>query len=114
MPVHRQALIRCRQCFPNMKKFLTAIIVIGLTACNQTTKPRIDTKIMDFGSFTIETPQSWKAIKEQGVDSYVGSIAIDNQDTLSFDLGQYSNKLYENDPVIWDSSIMSHIDTSLV
>lgn len=96
-----------------MKKFLTAIIVIGLTACNQA-KPKVDIKTMDFGSFTIETPKSWTAIKERGVDSYVGSIAIDNKDTLSFDLGWYSNRLNEYDPTILDSSMMAHIDTSMV
>ena len=32
-----------------------------------------------------------KKIKEQGVDSYVGRIAIDSVDTLEFDLGWYSN-----------------------
>jgi hypothetical protein len=42
-----------------MKKLLTAIIVIGLTACNQP-QPTGETKIMDFGSFTIEKPNTWK------------------------------------------------------
>lgn len=96
-----------------MKKFLTAIIVIGLTACNQT-KPKGDTKTLDFGAFSIETPKSWTAIKEHGVDSYVGSIAIDDKDTIAYDLGWYSNRLYEYDPTILDSSMMANIDTSMV
>jgi hypothetical protein len=96
-----------------MNKLLTAIIVIGLTACNQT-KHKGDTKTMNFGSFSIETPQSWTAIKEQGVDSYVGSIAIDEKDTISFDLGWYSNRLYEYDPTILDSSMRANIDTSMI
>src|SRR5687767_5441037 len=77
-----------------MKKFLTAIIVIGLTACSQP-QPKGQTKTMDFGAFTIETPHTWKQIKAQGIDSYVGKIAIDDSDILHFDLGWYSNDLTE-------------------
>ena len=96
-----------------MKKLLTAIIVIGLTVCNQST-PKDDTQTLDFGSFTIETPKSWTAIKKHGVDSYVGSIAMDDNDTIGFDLGWYSNRLYEYDPTILDSSMMANIDTLMV
>lgn len=96
-----------------MKKLLIAIIVIGLTACNQT-KPKGDTKTMNFISFTIETPKSWKQIEKRGIDSYVGCIAIDDTDTLNFDLGWYSNKLYEYDPTILDSSMIGSIDTSML
>ena len=96
-----------------MKKLLIAIIVIGLSACNQT-KRKGGTKTMDFGSFSFETPQSWTAIKEHGADSYVGSIALDDKDTIGFDLGWYSNRLYEYDPTILDSSMMANIDTSMV
>lgn len=96
-----------------MNKLTTAIIIIGLSACNQPT-PKGDTKTIDFGSFTIETPQTWKPIEEKGIDSYVGSIAIDNTDTLSFDLGWYSNKLYEYDQTFLDSSMIGSIDTNFV
>lgn len=77
-----------------MKKFLTKIIVIGLTACTQP-QPKGETKTMDFGAFTIETPHTWKQIKAKGIDSYVGKIAIDDSDILHFDLGWYSNDLTE-------------------
>ena len=50
---------------------------------------------MDFGVFTIETPATWTKLKSQGIDSYVGRIAIDSKDTLVFDLGPYSNTLTE-------------------
>jgi hypothetical protein len=85
--------------------------VIELTSCNQT-KPKGDTKTMNFDSFSIRTPQSWTAIKKHGVESYVGS--IDDKDTIGFDLGWYSNRLYEYDPTILDSSIMANIDTCIV
>lgn len=55
-----------------------------------------ENKQFDFGEFTIQVPKSWQQIKQQGVDSYVGLIAIDKGDTLSFDLGRYSNDLKED------------------
>jgi hypothetical protein len=44
----------------------------------------------------------------------VGKIAIDENDTLHFDLGWYSNPLTEHDPTIFDSSMLSNLDTSFV
>ncbi|PZP40625.1 MAG: hypothetical protein DI598_19250 [Pseudopedobacter saltans] len=77
-----------------MKELLIIIIITGLFACNQVNSKN-DKKIMDFNSFTIETPQSWTQIKEKGIDSYVGKIALDYTDTIDFDLGWYSNDLTE-------------------
>lgn len=96
-----------------MNKFLIVVSIIGLMACNEYV-PATDSKILDFGSFTIEVPQTWSAVEEQGIDSYVGGIAIDSTDTLHFDLGWYSNSLYEYDPIVRDSSILGQIDTSMV
>ena len=96
-----------------MRKFLRSIIIIGLTFCSPSQRGH-DTKILDFGSFTITVPQSWGKIEHQGIDSYVGAIAIDERDTLEFDLGWYSNKLYEDDPTILDSNMISDIDTSMM
>ena len=70
---------------------------------------------MDFGVFTIETPNTWKKIEEQGTDSYVGKIAIDAIDTLNFDLGWYSNTLSEEPPRIFERSMLpfdTDIDTT--
>jgi len=98
-----------------MKKLSTAIILIGLTACNQN-QPENNTKILDFGAFTIEAPKSWKQIKQKGIDSYIGRIAIDSKDTLDFDLGWYSNTLTEYEPQIVERSSLQHmqqpVDTS--
>ena len=96
-----------------MNRILFAVLIFALTACNQK-QAKIETKTLDFGSFSIETPLSWNKIERNGIDSYVGGIAIDKNDTVSFDLGWYSNKLTEEDPLILDSSIISHIDTSLI
>lgn len=65
-----------------------------LLSCNDTNINR-DSKLLDFGYFTIETPQSWTKVQVRGIDSYVGRIAIDNKDTLDFDLGWYSDDLSE-------------------
>ncbi len=91
-----------------MKRFLTIITLLGLTACNQP-KPRHDTKEMDFGAFIIKTPQSWTQIKAKGIDSYVDKIAIDDKDTLRFDLGWYSNTLTEYEPQIVERSLLQHM-----
>ena len=81
--------------FTTMKKFLKiSIILFGLLSCDSR-KTTDDAKTLDFGSFTIETPNGWTKIKERGIDSYVGRIAIDESDTLEFDLGRYSNDLTE-------------------
>jgi len=86
---------RYGQCFPNMQKLLKILIIsAGLISCSET-KTTVETKTLDFGAFTIETPSGWTKIKAQGVDSYVGRIAIDDNDTLEFDLGWYSNDLTE-------------------
>jgi len=50
---------------------------------------------MDFGLFTLEVPYKWQQVKQNGIESYVGAIAVDNTDTLYFDLGMYSNTLTE-------------------
>ncbi|WP_426791885.1 hypothetical protein [Sphingobacterium sp. WOUb80] len=50
---------------------------------------------MNFGLFTLEAPYKWQQVKQNGIDSYVGAIAVDNIDTLYFDLGMYSNTLTE-------------------
>lgn len=70
---------------------------------------------LDFGSFSIETPNSWTKIKANGTDSYVGRIAIDKTDTLDFDLGWYSNTLTEFEPQIVERSVLKsnpNIDTA--
>jgi hypothetical protein len=99
----------CNICRP----LVTAILVFGLTACDHQ-KHKVDTKTLDFGVFTIETPHSWTKIKDRGIDSYVGRIAIDSTDTLDFDYGLYSNNLHEYDPTILDSSMMKDVDTSQI
>jgi hypothetical protein len=94
-------------------KIIPGLLLLLLIGCADN-NPKSDKQTLDFGSFSIVTPNGWTKIKAQGVDSYVGRIAIDNNDTLHFDLGWYSNNLNEYDPTILDSSMIASIDTSMV
>ena len=72
---------------------LVAIFVF-LSACHT---PKLgETKMLDFGQFTITVPATWSPVKARGIDSYVGLIALDHEDTINFDLGWYSNSLEED------------------
>ncbi len=94
-------------------KRITGLLFLLLIGCIDS-KLKSNKQTLDFGVFSIETPYGWTKVKEQGTDSYVGRIAIDDTDTLEFDLGWYSNKLNEYDPTILDSDMIASIDTSMV
>ncbi len=94
-----------------MHKQLFFLIFLALIfSCSQN-KPQ-QKQLLDFKKFTIETPQGWTKIKEQGTDSYVGRIAIDKTDTLEFDLGWYSWDLKEYEELEFNGKkfYMSSID----
>ena len=94
-----------------MKKIIALITTLSFLSCTDN-KLSTDTKLMDFGVFTIETPSQWKQIKEASIDSYGGRISIDQQDTVEFDLGLYSDNLYESDPQLIDSLMIPLMDSS--
>lgn len=78
-----------------LKKHLSifSASILLLLACESKEK---QVKTIDLGAFTIDAPTSWHPVKQAGIDSYVGQIAIDDGDTLFFDLGWYSNDLSED------------------
>ena len=86
-------------------------LLLSLLTLNSCTKP---TKTLTFDFFTIEVPKTWKAIKNKGIDSYVGQIALDEKDTLSFDLGWYSNELdeFQEEDIAGKKYYLSISDTS--
>jgi len=90
-------------------KLIPGLLLFLLIGCADN-KPKSDKQTLDFGSFTIETPNGWTKIKAQGADSYVGRIAIDNIDTVDFDLGWYSNTLTEPEPQIIERSMLRNMD----
>ena len=78
-----------------MKQFIKLSHISAPTILVVGCKDPSRTKTMDFGLFTLEVPYKWQQVKQNGIDSYVGAIAVDNTDTLYFDLGMYSNTLTE-------------------
>jgi hypothetical protein len=109
-----------------MNRLLTLLILFLLFSCD-TKQESKEINLLDFKSFTIETPQSWKKIESRGVDSYVGGIQFDSTQGASFDLGLYSNDLSEfvkinltdttyslvetgkNPPLVGDSNFMEKV-----
>jgi hypothetical protein len=90
-------------------KIIPGLLLLLIIGCSDN-KPKADNQTLDFGAFSIVTPNGWTKIKAQGADSYVGRIAIDNTDTLDFDLGWYSNTLTEPEPQIIERSMLKNVD----
>ncbi|MGG9962814.1 hypothetical protein [Ferruginibacter sp. SUN106] len=77
-----------------MKTVLHLIFLVWMCSCtNKKSSPVTGNKILDFESFTIETPKDWQIFHSRGVDSYVGGILIDSVYIANFDLGLYSSNL---------------------
>ena len=87
-----------------MKRQLLIYPVLLLLACNS------ETKKLDFGHFTMEVPKTWNKIDRKGIDSYVGEISADNNDTISFDLGWYASDLTEETPYMVDEGNVNVAD----
>jgi hypothetical protein len=78
---------------PRQMRLRYAILLLTLLSC--TNKQRGGAKTLDFGEFTIDVPSTWQPVRAKGIDSYVGLMTLDHGDTVSFDLGWYSNPLEE-------------------
>ncbi|GMN06596.1 hypothetical protein MTsPCn5_19850 [Croceitalea sp. MTPC5] len=88
-----------------MKKVLSILIFLIFCSCNKS-----EFKTIDFGSFEITVPSNWNEYEIKGIDSYVGGIITDTNDTLIFDLGWYSPDVSENDfPMVFDSYGLSEL-----
>ncbi|AEW00167.1 hypothetical protein A4D02_28460 [Niastella koreensis] len=90
-------------------KIIPGLLCLLLIGCADN-KTKEDKQTLDFGSFSIITPNGWAKVKAQGTDSYVGRIAIDKADTIDFDLGWYSNTLTEPEPQIIERSMLKNMD----
>jgi len=76
-------------------KFLKLLLIsILLLSCKDSHK---EYKTLDFGKFEITVPYEWNQIEDNSIDSFVGKIVIDKNDTIKFDLGWYSYDLKEED-----------------
>lgn len=78
-----------------MKRILLLTILITCLSCEKEIY-----KSVDFGSFEITVPQSWKKFKVDGIDSYVGGLTTNEKDTLIFDIGWYSGDITKNPDVL--------------
>jgi hypothetical protein len=79
----------------NAKHLLWFSLPLLLLSCTESKQPDSGTKLLNYGYFTIQVPQSWKRVDVKGIDSYVGEIHIDSNTIISFDLGWHSNSLSE-------------------
>lgn len=82
-----------------MRKTLSISILLLLFSCAQR-----EYKTIDFGQFEITVPENWNKYEAKGIDSYVGGIVTETNDTLDFDFGMYSGDLSKSDfPMVYDS-----------
>jgi hypothetical protein len=70
------------------------ILTLGLVSCGQDKNQ--NWKTLDFGSFKLTTPETWKIVELKGIDSYVGGLT-DGKDTLFFDYGWYCPSVGDED-----------------
>ena len=88
-----------------MKYLFATLICLILLSCQ-----RSEFKTVDFDVFEITVPSNWQKHKIKGIDSYVGGLITDRNDTLIFDLGWYSPDVSENDfPLVFDSIGLSEL-----
>jgi hypothetical protein len=82
-----------------MNKLLTIFTLTLIFSCSAEKY-----KTIDFGQFEITVPKNWNKYERKGIDSYIGGIITDSNDSLKFDLGRYSADLTRNDlPMVYDS-----------
>jgi hypothetical protein len=62
-----------------------------LLSCEKDKK--IQTTTLDLNEFTIDIPSTWIYQQNQGYDSFVGDIKIDDNEKIDFDYGWHSNHL---------------------
>src|SRR5687768_10761376 len=108
-----QSCYRYGQCVKTMRLTTTLVIFIVLVSCRQTESKGADTKTLDFETFSISVPSKWQKIEVKGIDSHVGKIALDDVDTITFDLGPYSNNLWDPGPTVYDRSFLQHLPKSV-
>jgi hypothetical protein len=85
-----------------MKGVLVIIFVIGTVSCGT---ENVYPKTVDLEKFTIQVPATWTATKQQGYDSFVGQINVNDKENINFDFGRYSSKLTV-DPTTHDIDFM--------
>ena len=67
-----------------------ALLILLPTGCKQDDLPPL--KLIDLGTFRLETPDTWKDVPGVGYDSQVGQLT-NGSDVLAYDYGWYSYRL---------------------
>src|SRR5688572_25784041 len=75
---------------PKHLLIISALILLAIS-CND--DPDRETRNFNFGQFSIDAPPTWQQVNQQGYDSYVAQFVTPGGETISFDLGLYSNAL---------------------
>lgn len=79
-----------------MKLRLFVIILLLTASCKEKNN---DWQTLDFKVFKIKTPQGWKVLEEQGIDSYGGGLT-DGKDTLWVDYGMYGSSIGDGETTV--------------
>ena len=87
-----------------VKNKLLLIITLLIFSCSTT-----EYKTIDFDQFQIAVPGDWNKYELKGIDSYVGGIITDTNDTLTFDLGRYSGDISEDLPMVYESESLTDL-----
>jgi hypothetical protein len=88
-----------------MRKTLSILILLLIFSCSQRKY-----KTIDFGQFEITVPENWNEYERKGIDSYIGGIITDTNDSLKFDFGMYSGDLSKSDyPMVYDSTGLAEL-----
>lgn len=64
-------------------------IAVPIACSNNTDNAEALTEEIDAGSFTVQVPEEWQLVVDQGIDTYIGRIFNEN-DTIYFDYGYLS------------------------
>ncbi|SFJ76523.1 hypothetical protein [Myroides guanonis] len=84
-----------------LKRFVLIGCFVLATSCKSISTSDLQT--IDFKTFEITVPNTWRAIEIRGIDSYVGGIVTNENDTLVFDIGWYSYNITNDDfPLVFD------------
>ncbi|MDL2144387.1 hypothetical protein QQY79_17805 [Flavobacterium tructae] len=88
------------------RQILLKFMIISLLffSCNQKDK----FQEFSFDGFSMFLPSSWKKIKVKGIDSNVNIIVTKNNDSIYFDLGQYSQEFNETKKVFSKEQIRKY------
>lgn len=88
-----------------VKKTLSILVLMLIFSCSKS-----NYKTIDFGQFEITVPENWNKYEAKGIDSYVGGIITNTNDSLSFDFGMYSGDLSKSDfPMVYDSTRLAEL-----